>query len=234
MTEDQGEYCRQVEAYLCRKNDGHLIRIVGPAFEAVCGWAARGVPFAIACQGIDRYCERYYAKAGRRRPVQIQFCEADVLDLFDHWRRTVGISRVSETDADFPEPGEQPRHGSLSAHLERAIARLTALRGSFGPGDEAIDRVVRELDTVRASARGARGAAREALLDRLRDIDVELLACARDATPHAEMAALTVEAEGELAPFRERMPPDALARAIQTTVDRLLRMRARLPEVAFD
>ena len=37
------DYCRQVEAYLCRKNDGHLIRIVGPAFEQVCGWATRGV-----------------------------------------------------------------------------------------------------------------------------------------------------------------------------------------------
>ena len=33
------DYCRQVEAYLCRKNDGHLVRIVGPAFEQVCGWA---------------------------------------------------------------------------------------------------------------------------------------------------------------------------------------------------
>ena len=42
--DDASEYCRQVEAYLCRKNDGHLIRIVGPAFEQVCGWAARGVP----------------------------------------------------------------------------------------------------------------------------------------------------------------------------------------------
>ena len=33
------DYCRQVEAYLCRKNDGHLIRIVGPAFDQVRGWA---------------------------------------------------------------------------------------------------------------------------------------------------------------------------------------------------
>ena len=76
-------YCRQLEAYLCRKNDGHLIRIVGPAFEQVCGWAARGVPVKVAERGIDRYFERYYAKGPRRRPVQIQFCEADVFDVFD-------------------------------------------------------------------------------------------------------------------------------------------------------
>jgi hypothetical protein len=26
-------YCRHLETYLCRKNDGHLIRIVEPAFD---------------------------------------------------------------------------------------------------------------------------------------------------------------------------------------------------------
>ena len=31
----------QIESYLCRKNGGHLVRIVGPAFEKVRSWAAR-------------------------------------------------------------------------------------------------------------------------------------------------------------------------------------------------
>src|SRR5688572_23605274 len=87
-------YCRQVEAYLCRKNDGHLVRIVGPAFEQVCGWATRGVPLTIAQRGIDRYFDRYYARGPRRRPVRIEFCEADVLDVFDEWRRAVGVPAV--------------------------------------------------------------------------------------------------------------------------------------------
>src|SRR5688572_16742586 len=86
------DYCRAIEAYLCRKNDGHLIRIVGPSFEMVCGWAARGVPVSAAQRGIDRYFERYYAKGPRRRPVRIDFCEADVLDVFDEWRRAVGVT----------------------------------------------------------------------------------------------------------------------------------------------
>jgi len=30
---DPAEYCREIENYLCQKNEGHLIRIVGPAFE---------------------------------------------------------------------------------------------------------------------------------------------------------------------------------------------------------
>ena len=82
--------------YLCQKNRGHLIRVVGPAFELVRGWAATGVPLKVAFRGIDRYCERYDAQAGRRRPVRIEFCEADVLDAFDDWRRAVGVTAATE------------------------------------------------------------------------------------------------------------------------------------------
>src|SRR3970282_2162051 len=118
------QYCREVEAYLCRKNDGHLVRIVGPAFEQVCGWATRGVPLKIAQRGIDRYFERYYAKGPRRRPVRVEFCEADVLDFFDEWRRAVGLGSVGSDGSEGAEgsdpgaAGERGRHGSLPAHLE--------------------------------------------------------------------------------------------------------------------
>src|SRR5262249_60738506 len=49
------DYCREIETYLCQKNDGHLIRVVGPSFEIVSSWATRGVPIKIAFEGIDRY-----------------------------------------------------------------------------------------------------------------------------------------------------------------------------------
>ena len=45
--DDVHAYCREVEAYLCRRNDGHLIRVVGPAFELVKGWAAQGIPLPL-------------------------------------------------------------------------------------------------------------------------------------------------------------------------------------------
>src|SRR5436190_21932279 len=86
------DYCRDIETYLCRKNDGHLIRITGPSFDLVSDWAARGVPLKVAFLGVDRYFERYYAKGPRRRPVRIDFCEADVLDAFDEWRRATGLT----------------------------------------------------------------------------------------------------------------------------------------------
>lgn len=232
------DYCRQVEAYLCRKNDGHLIRIVGPAFEQVCGWASRGVPLRVALGGIDRYFERYYAKGPRRRPVRIEFCEADVLDAFDQWRRAVGISAGAVSTEGTPDvAGEDAdRHrGSLPAHLDRVIARLTALRA--GPDrrlDATLDAAVRELDGARARAKGLRGEAREAFLTRLQELDASVIAAARAQLDDAERDACRAEADVELAPFRARLARDEYDRAHAACVDRLVRERYRLPSIALE
>jgi hypothetical protein len=233
---DVETYCRQLEAYLCRKNDGHLIRIVGPAFEQVCGWASRGVPVKVAQRGIDRYFERYYAKGARRRPVQIQFCEADVFDVFDEWRRAVGVP-IREPDDDESEPESDParRHGSLPAHLDRVIARLTTLRGGEDRSlDEVLDRLVRELDAARAGAKGLRGEARSVLVERLSLLDAELLEAARLRSGVEMLQQIDAEADEELAPFRDRMAPQVLERSRRAAADRLLRERRRLPVITYD
>jgi hypothetical protein len=231
------DYCRELERYLCQKNDGHLIRIVGPSFELVSGWAAQGVPFKVACRGIDRYFERYYAKGPRRRPVRIDFCEADVLEVFDEWRRAVGLpsGQGVETDAAPAEPAER-RGPSLPAHLERVLLRLTsaratgALDASF---DSLLDRVARELDAARAEARGVRGPARQALVERLAALDREMLDGALTVLGETESARLMSDAEGELSAFRTGMSADVFARARSAAVDRLVRERFALPTITF-
>ncbi|MBI4264548.1 MAG: hypothetical protein HY657_09245 [Acidobacteria bacterium] len=232
MNDGPERYCRQVEAYLCRKNDGHLIRIVGPAFEQVCGWAAQGVPLNVAYRGIDRYFERYYAKGPRRRPVRIEFCEADVLDVFDEWRRAVGLVGQGEQREQGERSAARP---SLPAHLERVIARLTAMRGDCGPALAAIvDDIARELDAARAGAKTLRGEGRRACLERLRTLDSTLLEAVRGGCDPETLHSLAAAADLELAPFRTRLPPDAYGRSRQACLDRLLRERARLPVIAFE
>ena len=228
---DPAEYCRAVEAHLCKKNEGHLIRIVGPAFETVSGWAAQGVPLAVACKGIDAYCERYYAKGPRRRPVRVEFCEADVLELFDSWRRAVGVS-----NADGAEQPDDRKHDSLPSHLDRVISRLTTLRGGRAPGPFAdrIDDTVRELDRLKASAKQARGDARAAILDRLVALDTSLLDFARAQLDDAGRMELQSRAEAEIAPFAVRMPAAARATAITAAFTRLVRDSAALPTLTFE
>ena len=236
-TQPVDEYCREIETYLCRKNDGHLIRVVGPSFEVVSGWAEQGVPLKIALAGIDRYFERYYRKGPRRRPVKIDFCDADVLDVFDEWRRAVGIAAMSRDEnapAQEVEPGR--RGPSLPAHLERVVLRLTSARatGRIGAGlDALIDRVAGELDAARASAHGLRGDPRRALLERLSAVDAALIAAAGASLDSETRAALSREADDELAGFRDRMAPEAFARARAAAMARLVRERFGLPTIAF-
>ena len=240
MNDDRETYCREVEAYLCRKNDGHLIRIVGPAFEQVCGWATRGIPIKVVYRGIDRYFERYYAKGPRRRPVRVEFCEADVLDVFDDWRRAVGVAAVATTVAPTDGTADEDtaaarKRGTLPAHLDRVVARLTALRaGEDRSLDPTLEDIVRELDAARAGSKGLRGEAREALIERLRAFDLRLLQAARASSDAPTLQRLGAEADAQLAPFRGRMPAPVYAQSKQACIDRLMRDYLRLPTIAFE
>ena len=233
------DYCRQVEDYLCRKNDGHLIRVVGPSFDLVSGWAAQGIPLKVAFGGIDRAVERYHRKGPRRRPIRIDFCDADVLDAFDEWRRAVGLPAEllgASAGLEQPDVESPPRGRSLPAHLERILKRLSdaRARGSIGaPFDGLIDRVAQELDTVRSATPGFRGEARQQLMVRLAVLDRELLETVRATLDDRSRTELVLEAEHELAGFRDRMQPDAFVRARDGAFDRLLRERCSLPTIAF-
>lgn len=222
---EPSEYCRQIETYLCRKNEGHLIRIVGPVFEQVAGWAAQGVPLAVAFRGIDQYCERYYAKGPRRRPVRVEFCEADILDLFDAWRRAVGVAGTGG------EAVAERKHASLPSHIDRIIARLTALRSSdrSRPFADRLDETVRELDRLKEPAKQARGPKRDSILERLAVLDADLLDLAQTTIDAAKAAELRASAESELAPFASRMAADARAAAIEAAFRRLVREATGLP-----
>ena len=241
---DPESYCRDIEAYLCRKNDGHLIRIVGPAFEHVTRWAQQGVPLKIAYAGIDRYFERYYRKGPRRRPVRVEFCEADVLEAFDGWRRAVGVAApIVGADGRTTGTGEAPetrsarKRRSLAAHVERAINKLTVLRANQGnpPAlSEILESTARALDALLSQAKHVRGDAREAVLSQLVSLDAALLAAASDALDEPARAAAEAEIRESLAPFRDRMIPNAYQQARTAALHRYAREHFSLPALSYD
>ena len=230
------DYCRELEAYLCRKNGGHLVRIVGPAFETVRGWAEQGIPLKIALRGIDTCCERAQARGGRRRPMRIEFCEADVLAAFDDWRRALGVAASQVSEAAKDDELSVSRKGSLATHIERSVARLLAVRSTPpDPGfDAALTRITRELDQLADGARKLRGEARAAVITRLSDLDTELMTAARARVDPRTADALRAEAEAELAGLAARMNADALARSRELAFERVLREALNLPVLTFD
>ena len=234
------EYCREIEAYLCRKNDGHLIRIVGPSFERVCGWAAQGIPFKIACQGIDTCFLRYYAKGVRRRPVQIDFCENDILDAFEAWRRAVGVRLPGAAAADDAEEQSRAkrRKHSLPEHLDRVCERVTARRAGMTPPPPAFDAVLEAITKEAAAFRDLpgplRGDTRARIIARLIELDRMMLDAAREQADAAAVESMRADAFEQLLPFRDRMSADTYQRAVDSAVNRLLREREQLPTVSFE
>jgi hypothetical protein len=228
------EYCREIETYLCRKNDGHLIRVVGPSFELVSRWAHDSIPLKVAFGGIDRYFERYYSKGPRRRPVRIDFCEADVLDVFDEWRRATGVltSALSGTGS-APATRRVP---SLPEHLERALIKLTNAQATGRLGttlDPLIDQLSQELDRAKGAAGGIRGEARRAMGERLATLDATLLSVARLSLAAEDLEELRRESLALLGPLVDQMAEDARDRARDRALNQLVRERFHLPTLTF-
>ena len=167
------------------------------------------MPLKIAFAGIDRYFERYYRKGPRRRPVKIDFCDADVLDVFDEWRRATGdaVSPSAAVRSPRSRPVARSRQ-SLPAHLERVVLRLTSARAGGSLGDD-----VRRADRSRGrrARRGAgqggrparRGARRRCSIAWPRSTRSWCSRRARRST-RRRSASLAREAESELAGFRAR------------------------------
>jgi hypothetical protein len=65
-------------------------------------------------------------------------------------------------------------------------------------------------------------------------MDRVLLDAARMLTDVAAFEALEREAAVELAPFRDRLPPDGYERALRAAIERLLREQRRLPILTYE
>ena len=243
-----GEYCRAVESLLCRQNDGHLIRVVGPAFEMVCDWERTGIPLGIIERAIEKRHLRYTADGARRRPLRIEFCEGDVLELFDQWRRAVGAPQAAEQRAGIvsaaseskPDNGNRSPRTTLTAHLESVIQRLEfwlETRPIIANDTELLQRVfkaVEFLSVCRKSVNGLRGNARQEAIVKLKLYDEELLASLRTSADEILMQRLESEARGSLEPFRSRMASEAFENAVTIATDRLLVNYFKLPPLSFD
>jgi hypothetical protein len=236
------QYCRDIEAYLCRRNGGHLIRIAGPAFDLVRGWVEQGIPFKIACRGIDRRVERGEARGSRSRPLRIEFCEADVLQVFDEWRRATGIAGLRSVAArtngnvEVVEPATK-RAPALPAHIRRVIERIARIPLDVArpPQLQAwLADVASELGAELEPTRSLRGEARQKLTDRLTQLDAEMMRAAHELCEPALAEELRKAAEEELHAYRERMPRAAFEAAKSAASSSLLRERFRLPLIRFD
>ena len=235
---DIGAFCRAVEAHLCRVNGGHLVRIVGPAFELVAGWAKEGMPLRVVLHGVDRTVARLTAKGPRRRPIRIEFCDADVRDAADQWRRAVGVHAAASTVPTPSSPNvTTSRMPSLPKHLERVLVRLSAVTATSAlpPAlNDAVASTIGIVDACLDASRGARGEARTGIIERLAMIDQALTQAATSSLPEERRKALLEQVRTELSAYRAQMPVEAFRDAENALFGELARRHFSLPQVRLD
>ncbi len=168
--------------------------------------------------------------------MQIDFCENDILDAFDAWRRAVGV-RLPGAEPAVEEAQARRRKRSLPEHLDRVCERVTARRAGMTPPPPEFDAVLDAITTEAAAFRDLpgplRGETRERIMARLEELDRLMLEAARAQADPADVQAMRREASEQLLPFRDRMPAETYQRAIESAVDRLVREREQLPMVSF-
>jgi len=229
---DVGQYCRDVERHLTRVNGGHLVRVVGPAFDLVRRWAEDGVPLSVVYQAIEARAERHRTGTSKR-PLRIEFCEADVRESYERWRRAVGVTASTPADG---VPATSSRTPSLSKHLDRVADRLGRSLGRTdlpAPFRDRLDATLAAVIALRDRARRTRGASRSPLIAELAPLDHSLLAAARSAIPGDLEQRLRHEAEVDLAPFRQRLVGEVWQQAVDVTIDRLVRDHFGLPTITL-
>jgi hypothetical protein len=238
---DVGEYCRSIEDHLTRVNGGHLVRVVGPGFDLVRSWAESGIPLSVVYRGIEQKADRARARRsspGRPpRPLRIEFCEGDVLDLFESWRRAVGVPATGPTEpAGHESQSPAKRAPSVAKHLDRVIDRLSRVAGRTDVPSSLVESLTMLLDAVsslREEAKAARPGGSIELSGRLPPLDGQMMTAVRRAAPPEMLDALTKEAAHDLSPFQARLTPEAWRQAVDLTVDRLLRDRFGLPTIVM-
>jgi hypothetical protein len=239
------DYCREVEKHLTRVSGGHLVKVAGPGFALVKSWQEQGIPLSVVQRAIDQKAERHQRGAGGRgRALRIEFCADDVQELFEDWKRAIGVHGASEdespvgpSDLELGRNEGVSRKPSLSKHLERVTDRLSRLLGRNDlpePFLERVNHVIGVVAAARERAKGVRGAARDEIAQSLRPLDRVLADAARAALGAGEAVALDTQAAAELLAYRDRLDPAAWQEALKATTDRLLRERFALPIVDPD
>ena len=209
---DIGAFCRAVEAHLCRVNGGHLVRIVGPAFELVAGWAKEGMPLRIVLHGVDRTSHGSPRRGLAVAPCGSSSARPTCVTPTDQWRRAVGVHARRPTQAADAVIGRCRRRRAVAAAVvaeaSRARPRATVRDVSATSAlpsalSDAVAATIRDVDACLDASRGARREARTAIVERLVTIEHALTQAARSSASGALDAwNCSSRCERELSPYR--------------------------------
>ena len=207
-------YYQEVESYFIERRGSPLF--ISPAeWHLVSKWDEAGIPLHVVKDGIDRVFDRPTARQKTRR---LSYCRQSVEAAFRRFQETAHGSDRTEDASD----GETTQTDSLVEHLRALVHRL-------GSSDEPVAREVGErlqsvIDVTSPHA------VRE---EELAELDQSLMAGSEASLDASNRAELRTAAENSLAEYRERMPDEVYASAVESAFRRRLRKMKNLPRISL-
>jgi hypothetical protein len=178
-------------------------------------WRQAGTPLRIVLRGIADALDAHAHSFSRDRKVgSLAYCAAEVDAARERWQRALAFDRE-----------EGPRVDEALAGFADALQSATRLGAAAAATARALAGELRE--------RAAQTQDPPALESWLSAQEKELVAAlARDAGPGA-LAEVEAVVDGELAPYRERMPARVLSQIRRDSVTRRLLERHGLPRLSL-
>jgi hypothetical protein len=209
-------YFTEVEEHFQKVRGTSLFLLTPLDWALLESWKNSGVPLEAVLRGIDVAFEKWRARKSKTQMVNgLGFCAQAVLKEAE----TAAATAAGAPPAEPPIPLETVRR-----HLERAVQALRA-----NPGwEEAALSVEALLASLEQHFQNLQD------LDlRLTAIEDKLAALARTRLTDKDLLDMRRDLEGQLRPYRGKMPVEQLARLERTFLDRGVFTRLGLPRLSL-
>jgi phage terminase Nu1 subunit (DNA packaging protein) len=217
-------YFSEIEDTFVRRRGKHLM--LSPMDWALIeSWKERGLPLHVVLRAIEHAFDSHHARKQKRTVKTLLYCQEEVEAQYAEWLESrVGShdpeSVIDDSDSVFPR-------SLVLQHLDRSLEELARLAAERRPAadelSDALGRAGALLSEIRNDYASASQPDSRKLEESLTGIERLLDDAMRVVMTDAEMAAIELETETQLKPYKRHMDKAAFAQ----TRDNLLRKRIR-------
>jgi len=217
-------YFSEIEDTFVRRRGKHLM--LSPMDWALIeSWKERGMPLHVVLRAIEHAFDSHEAKKHKRTVKTLLYCQEEVEAQYAEWLESRIGSRDSGAELDDRD-SVFPRAVVLR-HLDQSLEILARLASEYqleaDQLSEALSRAGALLSEIRNDYASASQPDSRKLEESLTGIERLLDGAMRVATSETGMAAIELDIESQLKPYKRHMDKEAFAQ----TRDNLLRKRIR-------
>ncbi len=231
--ENYFNYFTEIEEHFQRRRGGILL-LSTLDWALIETWKDAGIPLEAALRGIDASFDRYDQRPSKSKKVNsLAYCSQEVLAAAEDMKEAV-VGAALEGEAAGSACGFEP--GEIAAFLRKNAERLEQAPlpsgGSISPENLARESAatLRDLADEVTAKKMVR---LEEVERRLTVLEEKLFAALLAGTPDEEMVSVRAQADGELAPYRSKIPGAQIEQLLKQYIHKRLLEKYELPRLSL-